>query len=132
MLFRSVLHVDTGYPPAEQDRYVAEMATLARRLGAEDVPETWVGVEAYLQAMRPALRFDHRTREVSRALLSQPAPTLMLAPFRKLTFDAAADLLPDWAARMHGLTQPLPQRAGIRAGVAGVGTVMRWALKPVR
>ena len=125
-------HVDTAIPVAEQDRYVCEMAALARRLGAQDVPETWAAVEAYLQAIRPALRFDHRTREVARALLSQPAPTLMLAPFRKLTFDAAADLLPDWAARMHGLAQPLPQRAGIRAGVAGVGTVMRWALKPVR
>jgi uncharacterized protein (DUF2236 family) len=125
-------YVDPGYPVAEQDRYVAESAMLARRLGAEDVPETWAAVEAYLQAMRPALRFDHRTREVARALFSQPAPTLALVPFRKLTFDAAADLLPDWAARMHGLAQPLPQRAGVRAGVAGVGTLMRWALKPAR
>jgi uncharacterized protein (DUF2236 family) len=109
-------YVDPAYPVAEQDRYVAESAMLARRLGAEDVPETWAAVEAYLQAMRPALRFDHRTREVARALFSQPAPTLALVPFRKLTFDAAADLLP----QSH------------RAGVAGVGTLMRWALKPAR
>ena len=125
-------HVDPAFPRAEQDRYAAETAAVARRLGAEDVPETWAAVEAYLQAMRPALRYDHRTREVARALLSQPAPTLALAPFRKLTFDAAANLLPDWAARMHGLAQPMAQRAGVRAGVAGVGTLMRWALKPAR
>ena len=105
---------------------------LAHRLGAADVPGTWGEVEAYLQAMRPALRFDHRTREVARALLTQRAPTLALAPFRTRTMTAAADLLPDWAARMHGLAQPMAQRAGVRAGVAGVGTVMRWALKPSR
>lgn len=125
-------HVDQRFSLAEQDRYVAETAEVARRLGAEDVPESWTAVEAYLQAMRPALRFDHRTRDVAQALLRQPAPTLALAPFRSLTMSAAADLLPDWAARMHGLTQPLAQRAGVRAGVAGVGSVMRWALKPAR
>lgn len=125
-------HVDAAFPVGEQDRYVAEMAVLARRLGAEDVPETRAAVDAYLAAMRPALRFDHRTREVARALLRQPAPTLALAPFRKLTLDAAVDLLPDWAVRMHGLAQPVAQRAGVRAGVAGLGTVMRWALKPSR
>lgn len=125
-------HVDPAFPVGEQDRYVAETAEVARRLGAEDVPESWGAVEAYLQAMRPALRFDHRTREVARALLGQRAPTLALAPFRALTMTAATDLLPDWAARMHGLSQPLGQRAGVRAGVAGVGTFMRWALKPTR
>jgi uncharacterized protein (DUF2236 family) len=125
-------HVDPGFADAEADRYVAETAVVAQRLGAEDVPMTWGQVRAYLQAMRPALRYDHRTREVARALLTQRAPTLALAPFRTLTMTAAADLLPDWAARMHGLAQPMAQRAGVRAGVAGVGTVMRWALKPTR
>ena len=124
--------VDPAFPLAEQDRYVAETAMLARRLGAGDVPESWAAVEAYLAAMRPALRFDHRTREVARALLRQPAPTLALAPFRVLTMSAAVDLLPAWAARMHGLAQPIARRAGIRAGAVGVGTVMRWALDPVR
>lgn len=127
-----VRYVDPAFPASEHDKYVAETARIARRLGAADVPETWAGVAAYLEAMRPALRYDHRTREVARALMGQPAPTAALAPFRKLTMDAGADLLPDWAARMHGFAQPPAQRAGIRAGVAGVGTVMRWALKSGR
>ena len=122
-------HVDPAMPAAEQDRYLAEMAEPARRLGAVDVPETRAALDAYLRALRPALRYDHRTREVTRALLGQPAPTPALAPFRTLTMTAAVDLLPDWATRMHGLVQPAVQRAGIRAGVAGVGSVMRWALK---
>lgn len=125
-------YVDPAMPTADADAYVVEMADLARRLGAADVPETQAAVEAYLAAMRPALRFDHRTREVARALMEQPAPTLALAPFRRLTMDAAVDLLPGWAAAMHGLSRPLPQRAGARMGVAGVGRVMRWALRPAR
>ena len=123
-------HVDPAMPAAEQDRYLAEMAEPARRLGARDVPETRAALDAYLRAIRPALRYDHRTREVTHALLGQPAPTPVLAPFRALTMNAAVDLLPDWATRMHGLGQPAVQRAGIRAGVAGVGSIMRWALKP--
>jgi uncharacterized protein (DUF2236 family) len=122
-------HVDPAMSAADGDRYLAETAVVARRLGAVDVPESRGALDAYLQAMRPALRHDHRTRTVARALLQQPAPSLALAPFRKLTMDAAADLLPDWAARMHGLAQPPFRRAGVRAGVAGVGGVMRWALK---
>lgn len=121
-------HVEPAMPAADQDRYLAEMATLAQRLGAEEVPASRRTLDAYLTAMRPALRYDHRTREVARTLLRQPAPTLALAPFRRLTMDGAVDLLPNWAARMHGLGQPLVRRAGIRAGVAGVGSVMRWAL----
>ena len=122
-------HVDPAMPIVEQDRYLAEMAVLARRLGARDVPATRAALDGYFGSVRPALRYDHRTREVACTLLRQPAPSMALAPFRKLTMDAAVDLLPDWAARMHGFTQPTMQRAGLRAGVAGVGGVMRWALR---
>ena len=122
-------HVDPAMPTIEQDGYLAEMAVLARRLGARDVPETRTALDGYLQSMRPTLRYNHRTREVARTLLRQPAPSIALAPFRRLTMDAAVDLLPDWAARMHGFAQPTMQRAGLRAGVAGVGGVMRWALR---
>ena len=123
-------YVDPAMPRGQQDRYVGEVATLARRLGAEEVPEDVAALEAYLAAMRPALRYDHRTRAVARALTSEPAPTLALAPFQRLTMDAGFDLLPGWAARMHGPRQPLPHRFGVRAGAAGVGSVLRWALAP--
>jgi uncharacterized protein (DUF2236 family) len=122
-------YVDPLFPAAEQDRYLAETAEVARRLGAQDVPTTRAALDTYLRAMRPALRYDHRTREVSQALIQEPAPTLALRPFQKLTMDAGFDLLPDWAQRMHGRVQPVAGRIGLRAGVAGVGAVMRWALR---
>ena len=122
-------YVDPGFSRRAQDEYLAETATLARRLGAEDVPETRAALEEYFTRMRPALRYDHRTREVAQALFREPPPTIALAPFQRLTMDAGVDLLPDWSARMHGVRQPGVQRAGLRLGVTGVGSVLRWALK---
>ncbi|WP_116090410.1 oxygenase MpaB family protein [Sphingomonas crusticola] len=118
---------DPAFPLAEQDRYLSETATIARRLGATAVPTTRAELEAYFGRVRPDLRSDARTREVARALLTQPAPNPALAPFGMLMMQAGIDLLPDWAARMHGLrSAPAP---AIRAGVHGVGKVMRWALR---
>lgn len=119
---------DPAMPRVRQDRYVAEMATLARRLGADEVPESRRDLDAYLAAMRPQLRADARTREVVGRLLRQPSPSLLNAPANRLMLLAGVDLLPDWAARAHGLTQPPIARAGIRAGARGVGGVLRWAL----
>jgi len=112
----------------DQDRYFAEMAGIARRLGAEDVPETRRAAEAWLIAIRPQLRVDDRTREVARLLLSQVDSASPMAPAHRLMMDAGVDLLPGWARRMHrmpgaGFRAPL-----LRAGASGMGAVLRWAM----
>ncbi|ACG79168.1 conserved hypothetical protein [Phenylobacterium zucineum HLK1] len=119
---------DPDFPPSEQDRYYRETAEIARRLGATDVPESRAEVEAYFRAVRPQLRYDHRTKEVARALLSQQAPTPAAGPAMTLAFDAAKDLLPDWAARLHGFRLSAPRRAAARLGVRALGRTLRWAL----
>ncbi|KAB0677250.1 DUF2236 domain-containing protein [Aureimonas leprariae] len=116
-------------PLPEQDRYLREYAVVAERLGAEDVPKTKREVDGYLAAIRPALRVDARTREVAGALLAEPAPSALLGPLREVAMEAGIDLLPRWAARMHGLDLSEPRRLGVRAGVSGVGRVARWALR---
>jgi uncharacterized protein (DUF2236 family) len=123
-----IRYVDPAFPPAEQDRYYSEVAEIARRLGAPDVPRTRAEVAAYLEAIRPQLRCDVRTRAVATALLSQPAPSLAAAPAMALAFDAAKDLLPDWAAALHGFRLSTPRRAVARAGIHALGDAMRWAL----
>ena len=122
-------HVDPALSTADEDRYLAETAEVARRLGATDVPEDRAALAAALARYRPVLRADHRTRAVAGVLLGQPAPTPGLAPFRRLVMDGAVDLLPDWAARLHGFAPRPARAAGTRLAVAGVGGVMRWALK---
>ena len=118
---------DPDFPPAMQDRYYAETALIAEKLGATGVPKTRAAVAAYLDAVRPELGYDHRTREVARALLEQPASPA-IAPFMKLNFQAAEDLLPPWAAKMHGFRQASVSRPAVRAAARSLGVVLRWAL----
>jgi uncharacterized protein (DUF2236 family) len=119
---------DPAFPVQEQDRYFRETAEIARRLGADGVPQSRAEIDAYFRAQRPNLRYDHRTREVAQALLSQSAPSPAAGPAMALAFDAAKDLLPDWAARMHGFRLSPPRRAVARAGIQALGRTIRWAL----
>ncbi len=113
---------------AEQDRYFAEAAVVARALGADDVPVTRAGIDAYIEATRPRLVSDARTREVTRILLSHPAPNPFVAPVSKVMMDAGLDLLPGWAARMQGVGVPVLRRPLVRAGSGGLATLLRWGL----
>ena len=111
---------------ADQDRYFAEMARVAEALGAAPVPRSRAEAMALIDAMRPALVCDARTREVASIVLSQRAEPAWAAPAQKLTVQAAIDLLPGWARQMHGLRRPaaLPL---LRAGTFGMARTLRWA-----
>ena len=122
-------HRDPGFSGVDQDRYFAEVATIAERLGARDVPKSRAAVDAYLRAIKAELRFDGRTREVAQALLAAPPRGTTGAPFFGLIFRAAEALLPDWAAQMHGIHVQTASRPGISLGVAGLGGVLRWSLR---
>ncbi|MDP1028090.1 oxygenase MpaB family protein [Sphingomonas sp. KR1UV-12] len=120
---------DPAMPMVRQDAYVDEMAVIAERLGAGDVPRSRAALSAYLLAMRPALRVDHRTREVARRLIDQPSPSRLNAPINAVMMQAGIELMPRWAARLHGLDLPAAGRPAIRLGALGVGHLMRWALR---
>lgn len=121
-------HRDPAFPAAEQDRYFDEVALVAERLGATDVPRSRRAATAYLEEMRPHLRCDARTRDVVRALLApssgKPGDRMM----GKALGAAAIGLLPPWARAMHGFPASRLARGPVRLGVSGVGTVLRWAL----
>lgn len=123
-----VRHVDPTFSGADQDRYYGEVAEIARRLGALEVPTTRAQVASYLARVRPQLRCDARARAVATALLSHPAPSLAAAPAMAIAFDAAKDMLPTWASDLHGFRLS-PARAGVaRAGIQALAVAMRWAL----
>ncbi len=115
-------------PPEDQDRYFAETAVVARELGATGVPETRRAAKTFLEARRPQLRCDAATYEVSSALLDSPQGGAAGA-FQKVMLDAGIDLLPDWAARMHGFPVPAARKPLVRVGAMGAATVLRWALR---
>jgi uncharacterized protein (DUF2236 family) len=110
---------------ADQDRYFVEMARIGERLGAAPVPRSRAEARALIQAMRPELLCDARTREVARLVLTQPQPNRVPEALHGLAMQAGIDLLPDWARHMHKL--PPPARGLVRAGTFGVARTLRWA-----
>jgi uncharacterized protein (DUF2236 family) len=122
-----VRYAEPGMPAADRDRYFAEMAQVARALGADPVPVTYNEARRLIETTRPALLCDARTREVARLVLGQRAPSVMAEPVQALAMQAAVDLLPDWARRMHGLGNPVLARGLVRAGTLGVARTLRWA-----
>jgi uncharacterized protein (DUF2236 family) len=115
--------------PAMQDRYFAEFAAVAQGLGADPVPRSRGEADALVAAIRDDLAADHRSREVARLILDPPQPPLHLMPAQKMIGAAAIDLLPGWAARMHGLSVPLLARPVIRGSARGLAHTMRWAFR---
>jgi uncharacterized protein (DUF2236 family) len=114
---------------ADQDRYFAEVARVGGALGANPIPRSRVEARRLLEAMRPGMLCDARTRQVARLVLRQPAPQLMAEPLRALTVQAGVDLLPNWARRMHGLHNPNLARPLVRAGTLVVARTLRWAFE---
>ncbi|MFC3579055.1 oxygenase MpaB family protein [Sphingomonas hylomeconis] len=114
-------------PLAEQDRYFAEVALIGEKLGADPVPRSKAEALALIQAMRPELVADARSREVAQIVLSQRAPKRAAQPIQAVTFQAAVDLLPRWAREMHGLPASGLGRPLVAAGTFGLAKTLRWA-----
>lgn len=114
---------------ADQDAYYAEIALIAERLGARDVPRSCQQVEDYLQRMRPSLHCSSRSLEVVGILLKAPATSQLAEPVGKLMLQAGIDLLPDWAQAMLGLQQGPLQRRMVRLGLQRTAPILRWAMQ---
>ena len=104
-----------GMSMADQDADLAEMARIGRALGADPVPTDRASAEALIQSMRPQLKADARTREVAALVMRQKVGGLAEDRAAELIMAAGADLLPEWARRMHTLPPASPiTRAGAR------------------
>lgn len=86
---------DPAFSLADQDRYFDETATIARMLGARNIPATRAAIDAYLEAIRPQLQASDRTREVLNVLKHVPTPYAVMKPASRMLFSAGVDLLPD-------------------------------------
>jgi len=118
---------DPDMPAARQDQYLREMARIGAALGADPVPRTRAEAAALIAAMRPTLRCDARTREVARFLLTQRARRRLAEPVQRLAMQAAVDLLPVWARRLHGLPDAGLGGSLVRVGTTGIARTIRWA-----
>jgi uncharacterized protein (DUF2236 family) len=114
---------------ADQDTYFAQMAQIGEALGADPVPRSRAEAREIIQAMRPQLMVDARTREVAELIQEGKTGPRMAEVPRKLAMQAAVDLLPAWARNMHGLSVSPLERPLVRAGTFGVAQTLRWAFR---
>lgn len=124
-----IRYAEPGMSASDQDRYFAEMARIADALGAYPIPRTRSEARHLADKMRSHLLCDARTRKVAQLVLAQRAPNMMAEPLQALTMQAAVDLLPAWARRMHGLHIPTFSRPLVRAGTLGIARTLRWAFE---
>lgn len=93
----------------QADRYLHEMATIAERLGGEDIPRSRVAVRAYLRRIRPQLAAGDQARDAVR-FLTRPMrgrgvnPAMTAA--HQVVIASAVWLLPRWARDMLELPAP--------------------------
>jgi uncharacterized protein (DUF2236 family) len=112
---------------ADQDAYFADVAPVARALGADPVPATRAEAEAIIASFRPELRADERSREIADIVLKAGGASLKVAPVQGLLGQAAVDLLPSWARSMHGLRASLLARPAVDLATFGMASALRWA-----
>jgi uncharacterized protein (DUF2236 family) len=121
-----IRYADPDMSKARQDQYFREMAVIGVSLGADPVPRSRAEATALIEATRPVLHCDARTREIARLVLTQRARDSLAEPMQRLTMQAAVDLLPNWARRLHGLPDAGLGRPLVRAGTTGMARAIRW------
>ncbi len=131
---QSFLHAHLRYrnpdlSAAEQDRYYEEVALIAERLGATEVPRSRAAVATYLQQARGELYADARSHEILRILRNAPAPSALAQPVGTLLVQAGIELLPDWAQAAYGQSFSALRRQLIRQGVNRLAPTLRWAVR---
>lgn len=112
---------------ARADEYVKQTATVARALGAIDVPESTEHLQAMIDAYRPELRVTGAARDTAHFLLKEPPlPWQARAGYRLIATGAVA-LLPRWAQDELEVGSSLTRRIGPASGKLATRAV-RWGL----
>ncbi len=113
---------------AQQDRYYAEFAKIGSALGADALPQNRAGTNQALRTMQSTLVADGRTRKVAQLVLGQTPSNPLTIPLQRIVAQAAVDLLPRWARRMHGLSaSPILMKPVVRSGTRQMAKTLRWA-----
>jgi uncharacterized protein (DUF2236 family) len=111
---------------AEKDRYVAEMAEVARRLGTETPPTNRRGLDDTLERFRSECAYTDQAKETVRFLLVPPVPLVTLGGYGVIAAAAIA-ALPDWARSMLRLPLlPGTDTMAIRPAAVALTRTVGW------
>lgn len=119
---------DTPLSPADADRYVEQLGSVAARLGVLSPPTTVAGLRAALAAFGPELAGTPAARASLRFILCDPPMPLAVRPGYLTLVAGAVSTLPADARRMLGLRLPPGGVVPLRGlGQLGAGMI-RWML----
>jgi len=121
-------YVRPDMPLVEQDKYFRQFALVARKLGADPVPETKSDAEQMLRAMRPQLKSSPAAKEIAQLVLTQRPKGAPIA-VQQMLGTAAVDLLPPFARSMLGLKNPGLTALPARFAAQAMGRTLRWAFR---
>ena len=110
------------------DRYTAEMATVAERLGITEPPRSHAELAAVIDGFRPVTAATDLSTEAVYFLRRFPLPPVARLAYAVL-FWAAVDSLPRWAQELHGLRCGPLRRSLVRPVARGMLGAMGWALR---
>jgi uncharacterized protein (DUF2236 family) len=121
-------YVRPAMPSAEQDEYFRQFAVIARKLGADPVPETRAEAECLMAEFRPQLAGSPAAREVANLVLTQK-PSKAPAAVQRTLAAAAVDLLPAYARTMLGLRRDPFGAVPARIATKAFSETLRWAFR---
>lgn len=111
---------------AEKDRYVAEMAEVARRLGAETPPTNRRELNDAIERFRPECAYGDQAKDAVRFLLVPPVPLVTRGGYGVITAGAVA-ALPGWARSMLRLPLlPGADTLAIRPAAVALTRTLGW------
>ncbi len=115
----------------EADRYVREIAVVARALGVPAPPGSVRALRDQIAAYRPELASTPEARDAARYLLLQPPMHPAMRPVYGVLASAAVALLPRWARwplRLPFL--PVAETIAVRPAGEALVRGLRWAMTP--
>lgn len=107
----SILNAHRRYHPfpvrgADLDRYFDETAIVVEKLGGTDIPRNRAEVRRYLRDVRGDLECGSQAKEAMAFLMTPIGDDPVSKGVSSILIQAAVDLLPTWAQRMHGIHRP--------------------------
>ena len=113
----------------EKDQYFLEMKSLGERMGAIDLPSTYLNTENLISQYIPELHFGERAKSILDLLEHFPS-SLAAKPFIKLISRAGVLNLPNWAYPF--INKPIPsqlERLAVKKSIELIAIPVREALK---
>ena len=121
-----IRYVKPGMSFSDQDEYFRQFALIARKLGADPVPETRRDAERLMRHFRGQLRASPEAVEVARLVLTQK-PGKAPQSVQRILVTAAVEMLPAHAREMLQIKRPGLEALPARVAALGIGKTLRWA-----